>query len=106
MALIGKIREKSGLLLVVVGIAMLAFILGGWDSMFGGYTDELGIGVVYGEKIDETKYRIAVENTMMQDQQQAQQQQREYTQKIKTTRQIEHGTCLLKESFYKKNLMH
>lgn len=80
MALIGKIREKSGLLLVVVGIAMLAFILGGWDSMFGGYSDELGIGVVYGEKVDETKYRMAVENAMMQDQQQAQQQQREYTQ--------------------------
>ncbi|MBI2257609.1 MAG: peptidylprolyl isomerase [Flavobacteriia bacterium] len=81
MAIIGKIREKSGLLLIVVGVAMLAFIMGGWDSMFGSYSDTLGIGTVYGEKVDENKYRAAVDNSMMMDQQQAQQQQKEYTQR-------------------------
>lgn len=79
MALIGKIREKSGLLLVVVGIAMLAFIMGGWDSMFGGSSNNVGIGTVYGEMVDQQKYQIAVDNSMQQDAQQAQQSGREYT---------------------------
>lgn len=80
MALIGKIRDKSGLLLIVVGIAMLAFILGGWDSMFGGYKDELGIGTVYGEKIDPAAFDKEVQLTVQQDQQQAQQNQQPYTE--------------------------
>jgi peptidyl-prolyl cis-trans isomerase D len=79
MALIGKIRERSGLLLVVVGVAMLAFIMGGWESMFGGYSDKLGIGTVYGEMVDQTKYQLAVDNTLQQDAQQAQQSGREFT---------------------------
>ncbi|TNE54373.1 MAG: hypothetical protein EP338_07765 [Bacteroidetes bacterium] len=79
MALIGKIREKSGLLLIVVGVAMLAFIMGGWDSMFGGYEDKLGIGTVYGEKIDQGVFSAEVQRMIAQDQQQAMQSQREYT---------------------------
>jgi peptidyl-prolyl cis-trans isomerase D len=79
MALIGKIREKSGLLLIVVGVAMLAFIMGGWESMFGGYSNKLGIGTVYGEMVDQTKYQIAVDNTLNNDAQQAQQSGREFT---------------------------
>ncbi|MES2590151.1 MAG: SurA N-terminal domain-containing protein [Bacteroidota bacterium] len=81
MALIGKIRERSGLLLIVIGIAMLAFIMGGWDSMFGGTSNKLGIGTVYGELVDQQKYQIAVDNTLNQDAQQAQQSGKEFTQK-------------------------
>lgn len=81
MAIIGKIREKSGLLLVIVGVAMLAFIMGGWKSMFGGYEDNVGIGTVYGEKIDPMKYDALSTAVKAQDAQQYMQSQREYTLK-------------------------
>ncbi len=35
MALIGKIRAKSGLLVAMIGIALLAFILNDYQSLFG-----------------------------------------------------------------------
>lgn len=68
MALIGKIREKSWLLVAVIGIAMLAFILGDLESVFGGGAteDQYGIGKVEGEKIDEDKYNNVVQNTRNQ----------------------------------------
>lgn len=68
MALIGKIREKSWLLVAVIGIAMLAFILGDLESVFGGGAteDQYGIGKVEGEKIDEEKYENVVQNTRNQ----------------------------------------
>jgi hypothetical protein len=50
MALIGKIREKSTLLVIVIGIALLAFILGDWERITGGMEDLYGSGTVYGEK--------------------------------------------------------
>ncbi|MDF1672663.1 MAG: peptidylprolyl isomerase [Vicingaceae bacterium] len=44
MAVIGKIREKSGLVLIVVGIAMLAFLLptDGLTGLFGGQDNSVG----------------------------------------------------------------
>lgn len=68
MALIGKIREKSWLLVAVIGIAMLAFILGDLESVFGGGAteDQYGIGTVEGEIIDEEKYENVVQNTRNQ----------------------------------------
>lgn len=68
MALIGKIREKSWLLVAVIGIAMLAFILGDLESVFGGGAteDQYGIGKVDGDKIDEEKYENVVQNTRNQ----------------------------------------
>ena len=44
MALIGKIREKSGLLVVLIGIALFAFILGDWRKMTQGSEDQYGYG--------------------------------------------------------------
>lgn len=32
MALIGKIREKSTLLVIIIGIALFAFIMGDWEK--------------------------------------------------------------------------
>lgn len=52
MAIIGKIREKSWLVLVLVGGALVAFIMGDWQSMFGATEYEFGYGLVYGEKVD------------------------------------------------------
>ena len=56
MAIIGKIRSKSGLLVGIIGIALLSFILGDYQSFFGSSEGEYGIGTVYGEKIDANKY--------------------------------------------------
>lgn len=52
MAIIGKIREKSWLVLVLVGGALVAFIMGDWQNMFGSTEYEFGYGLVYGEKVD------------------------------------------------------
>ena len=54
MALIGKIREKSVLLVIIIGLALLAFIAGDFFSTRGGAgsTGEYGVGHVFGEKVD------------------------------------------------------
>lgn len=68
MALIGKIRKNSWLLVVVIGVAMLAFILGDLESVFngGGQEDQYGIGTVNGEKLDETTYNNVLQNVRNQ----------------------------------------
>ena len=55
MAIIGKIREKSILLVIIIGLALLAFILSDWKGMLGNDEGEYGVGHVFGEKIDESK---------------------------------------------------
>lgn len=58
MALIGKIREKSVLLVIIIGLALLAFIAGDFFSTRGGAgsTGEYGVGHVFGEKVDMNRY--------------------------------------------------
>lgn len=79
MALIGKIREKSWLILVLVGGALIAFVLGDWQKMGGGMESKYGLGTVYGEKVDfeayQTAYNIADENNRRNAAQQNQQAQ-------------------------------
>jgi len=74
MALIGKIREKSWLLIAVVGIAMLAFIIGDLDFLGNGPQEDVyGIGTVNGEKVDEQQYELFLNNArnnIMQNKQQ------------------------------------
>jgi peptidyl-prolyl cis-trans isomerase D len=81
MALIGKIREKSALLVIIIGIALLAFILGDWKSFSGGTGDLVGYGMIDGERVDYEKYEEAARNFTEQDKNNAQQQQKEYTVK-------------------------
>lgn len=80
MALIGKIRSKSGLLVGIIGIALLSFILGDYQSFFGSSEGEYGIGTVYGEKIDPNKYNEINGKVQDQDRGQAQKEQKEYTE--------------------------
>ncbi len=78
MALIGKIREKSALIVIIVGVALLAFILGDWKFISGASGPEYGIGTVDGEMIDVQTYNTAVQNFQQQDEGQARQAGREY----------------------------
>lgn len=50
MAVIGKIRQRSGLLVVVIGLALAAFILG--DFAKGNKRQTINIGVINGENIN------------------------------------------------------
>lgn len=80
MALIGKIREKSWLLLILVGGALLAFILGDWQKISGGNEPEFGLGTVNGEMVDFAKWDEAVrlaDEAAKQTAQQTQQQPKE-----------------------------
>ena len=56
MAIIGKIREKSILLVIIIGLALLAFILTDYKGMFDANEGEYGIGHVFGEKIDQVRF--------------------------------------------------
>ena len=78
MAIIGKIRSKSGLLVGIIGIALLSFILGDYQNFFGSGEGEYGIGTVYGEKIDANKYNVTNGKVQDQDRGQAQKEQKEY----------------------------
>lgn len=81
MALIGKIREKSWLLVLIVGLALLAFILTDYKNFLGGSEDQLGFGTIDGEMVNPNLYNAAVENYTAMDKASFDQQQREYTSK-------------------------
>lgn len=74
MAIIGKIRDKSWLILILVGGALLAFILTDYQKITGGSGFEFGYGTVYGEMVDmaafDEEVRIEQENSDMQAAQQ------------------------------------
>jgi peptidyl-prolyl cis-trans isomerase D len=81
MAIIGKIREKSVLLVVIIGLALLAFILGGYEKMSLSSDEGIGYGTVYGEKIDPLKLQDDIAKFENSDRTEYQKQGREYTQK-------------------------
>lgn len=62
MAAIGKIRERSTLLLIVIGVAMVAFILGEYVAGQGNSPASQYVGEVYGEEINMLDYEQRVEN--------------------------------------------
>ena len=61
MAAIGKIREQSTLLLIVIGGAMVAFVLGDIFSGGSGSSSDQYVGQVYGEEINLRDYESRVE---------------------------------------------
>ncbi len=79
MAIIGKIRDNGWLVLIVIGVALMAFILTDWSKMTGGDEAQYGIGTVYGEKVDDVAFNEAVntarQNAVLQAQQQGTQPQ-------------------------------
>lgn len=79
MALIGKIRAKSGLLVAMIGIALLSFILNDYQSLFGIGEGEYGIGLIFGEKVDPANYSIVSAKFQEQERNQANQNGKEFT---------------------------
>lgn len=79
MAIIGKIREKSGLLVAFVGVAMLAFILSDYKSMFGVGDGEYGIGLVYGDKVNVEVYGNLSARVQEQDKAKMAEEGKEFT---------------------------
>ncbi len=79
MAIIGKIREKSWLILILVGGALLAFILTDYQKMTDATELKFGYGTVYGEKVDMDDFNetvaIAEENTRRNAEQKGEQPQ-------------------------------
>ena len=61
MAAIGKIREQSTLLLIVIGGAMVAFVLGDIFSGGGPSQQDQFVGEVYGEEINLVDYERRVD---------------------------------------------
>jgi peptidyl-prolyl cis-trans isomerase D len=74
MALIGKIREKSWLLIAVVGIAMIAFIIPEINLSGGAQVDQYGIGTINGEMLDDKDYDNLLQNARYQTYQNKMQQ--------------------------------
>jgi peptidyl-prolyl cis-trans isomerase D len=79
MAIIGKIREKSALIVIIVGLALLAFVLSDWQKISGQTENPYGYGTVYGEKIDFKKFNDAKTKFEQMDQMQLQQSGKPYT---------------------------
>jgi len=104
MAIIGKIREKSGLTLVLIGLSMLAFIMTGWDNIFGKSGGVLGLGEVAGEQVDPIKYDNLVKAVMQQDAQQYQQMNRPYTPQDQQVSADRAWTMLVENTILEKNM--
>jgi len=73
MAIIGKIRDNGWLVLIVIGVALMAFIMGDWSKITGSNEPLYGIGTVNGEKVDDQKFNEAVQIAKTNAAQQAQQ---------------------------------
>lgn len=79
MAIIGKIRSKSGLLVGIVGLALVTFILSDYQHLLGINEGAYGIGTVYGEKVDPKDYNVASAKFQEQGRNQAMQNNKEFT---------------------------
>jgi parvulin-like peptidyl-prolyl isomerase len=78
MAIIGKIQRNSVLLLVVIGIAMFAFIYTEYQSGAGNDVDILPLGTAYEEPLDEEEYEYILESYSARDKQNSEMQGRPY----------------------------
>lgn len=78
MAIIGKIQKNSVVLLIVIGIAMFAFIYTEYQSGAGNDFEQLPLGTVYDEPLDEEEYDYILESYTTRDQQNAMMQGRPY----------------------------
>ena len=76
MAIIGKIRDKSWLILIIVGGALVAFIFGDYKKGSTGVESKYGYGTVYGEKVNIEDFSTAVNTADENARRAARQQQK------------------------------
>lgn len=62
MAIIGKIRKHSGLAVIIVGVAIAAFVIGDFGKKSSSHTND--IGIVNGENIPYTEFNSKVEKNL------------------------------------------
>lgn len=79
MAVIGKIQKNSLLLLIVIGLAMLAFIFTDFLKNGGGEVERLNSATIHGEGIDEEKLSDLIEVSVNREKNNFAYQQKEFT---------------------------
>ncbi|MFK8037347.1 MAG: peptidylprolyl isomerase [Crocinitomicaceae bacterium] len=79
MAVIGKIQKNSYLLLIVIGLAMLAFIFTDSFKNFGGGVEPLASGEIAGVEMNESELNKLEEDFVNRDRQNAGYQGKEFT---------------------------
>jgi peptidyl-prolyl cis-trans isomerase D len=104
MALIGKIREKSVLLVIVIFVALMAFVMGDLLSSPGSGEEPIGYGTIAGESVDPEVYSTASNNFIDQDQNAAQQQQKEFTQKDQEAARDKAWTYVVESTILQKEI--
>jgi peptidyl-prolyl cis-trans isomerase D len=78
MAIIGKIQKNSILLLVVIGVAMFAFIYTEYQSGAGNDMEITPLATVYEEPVDEKEYQFILDSYTTRDKRNAEMQGRPY----------------------------
>ena len=61
MAILGQIRKRSIFLIIVIGMALFAFVISGVFTSNGGFSSNKPIGEINGEEIDFETFNIMVE---------------------------------------------
>lgn len=66
MAAIGSIRKRSGLLIIIIGVALVLFLLTDFlgRGPVGGPAGETNVGTIQGEAISQQEFAIRVENAV------------------------------------------
>jgi peptidyl-prolyl cis-trans isomerase D len=64
MAIIGSIRKRSGLLVIIIGVALAAFVLGDFLKPGKRYRQTTNVGVVGGENVPYTEFIQKVEEQL------------------------------------------
>lgn len=99
MAFIGKIREKSWILLVFIGVALIAFILPEFSK-----NQQVSFypGEVFGKEIDNAEYEAKLREMIAMDQQEFQQQQKQYTAEDEANSIEKAWNAIVEEKIFKK----
>lgn len=72
MAIIGKIRKRSGLLVIIIGVALAAFVLGDFLKPGKRYRKLNNVGVVAGENVPYNEFSMKVDEQIENMKQRAQ----------------------------------
>ena len=61
MAILGQIRKRSIFLIIVIGMALFAFVISGVFTSNGGFSSDQPVGEINGEEIDYEMFNLMVE---------------------------------------------